>query len=146
MYVCGNSTGTDNDDDGRRWRHTLHSLRVGWRNMYQLPWFFRESSVFIYCVTLTYVLFFEEFLIHDSRGFMSLKNNWPNLLDLCHFPLIRHVQTDGRTDRWTDWQTDELIRVGLGNLFSSSRNFYFKINPNGAQGTFVTHLLPKRPH
>jgi len=25
--------------------------------------------------TLIYVLYFEEFLIHDSRGFMILKNN-----------------------------------------------------------------------
>ena len=25
--------------------------------------------------TLVYVLYFEEFLIHDSRGFMILKNN-----------------------------------------------------------------------
>jgi hypothetical protein len=32
--------------------------------------------------------FFEEFLIHNShRRFMILKNNWPNLLGLCHFPL-----------------------------------------------------------
>jgi len=29
----------------------------------------------IYCVTLAYVLCFEEFLIHDSRGFMILKNS-----------------------------------------------------------------------
>ena len=29
----------------------------------------------IYCVTLAYVLYFEEFLIHDSRGLMILKNN-----------------------------------------------------------------------
>ena len=28
-----------------------------------------------YCVTLAYVLCFEEFLIHDSHGFMILKNN-----------------------------------------------------------------------
>jgi hypothetical protein len=29
-----------------------------------------------------------------------------------------------RTDRQTDRQTDELIRVGLGNLFGSSRYMY----------------------
>ena len=28
-----------------------------------------------YCVTLAFVLFFEEFLIHDSHGFMILKNH-----------------------------------------------------------------------
>ena len=37
--------------------------------------------------TLIHVLYFEEFLIHDSRGFMILKNYWPNLFGLCHFPL-----------------------------------------------------------
>jgi len=36
---------------------------------------------------LVYVLYFKEFLTHDSRGFMILKNNWPNLLGLCHFLL-----------------------------------------------------------
>jgi len=36
---------------------------------------------------LVYVLYFKEFLIHDSRGFMILKNNWLNLLGLCYFPL-----------------------------------------------------------
>ena len=55
--------------------------------------------------------------------------------------ICRHVQTDGRTDkqidrktdrqidrqtdrqtdRWTDGRMDELIWVGLGNLFGSSR-------------------------
>jgi hypothetical protein len=29
----------------------------------------------IYCVSLAHVLFFEEFLIHVSCGFMILKNN-----------------------------------------------------------------------
>jgi len=32
---------------------------------------FTYSTVFL----LVYVLYFEEFLIHDSRGFMILKNN-----------------------------------------------------------------------
>jgi len=36
---------------------------------------------------LVYVLYFEEFLIHDSRGFMMLKKICPNLLGLCHFLL-----------------------------------------------------------
>jgi hypothetical protein len=52
-----------------------------------------------------------------------LKNNWPNLLGLCHFPLNTNLQasTKGQTDRRIDRQTDRLIRVGLGNLFGSSR-------------------------
>ena len=37
--------------------------------------------------TLANVLYFEEFLIHDSRGFMILKNICLNLLGLCQFPL-----------------------------------------------------------
>jgi hypothetical protein len=38
---------------------------------------FLENHQFhvIYCVTLANVLYFEEFLIHDSHGFMILKNN-----------------------------------------------------------------------
>ena len=36
--------------------------------------------------TLADVLYIEECMIHDSRGFMILKNNLPNLLGLCHFP------------------------------------------------------------
>jgi len=36
---------------------------------------------------LVCVLYFEEFLIHDSRGFMILKIIRLNLLGLCHFPL-----------------------------------------------------------
>ena len=53
----------------------IHSLRVGWRN------FVRVSLIFAIIVSfmlftvfpLIYVLYFEEFLIHDSRGFMILK-------------------------------------------------------------------------
>ena len=40
------------------------------------PSFFENHQFHvIYCVTLANVLFLEEFLIHDSRGFMILKNN-----------------------------------------------------------------------
>jgi hypothetical protein len=38
-----------------------HSLRVGWRNMCELPWFFRYQFHVIYCVTLAYVLFLKNF-------------------------------------------------------------------------------------
>jgi len=52
-----------------------HSLSVGWRNLV------RVSLIFVIIVSfmlftvfpLIYVLYFEEFLIHDSRGFMILK-------------------------------------------------------------------------
>ena len=37
--------------------------------------------------TLIDVLYFREFLIHDSCAFMILKNNRPTLLGLRHFPL-----------------------------------------------------------
>ncbi len=49
--------------------------------MCELPWFFRESSVS--CYSLCYscsCIFFEEFLIHDSCGFVILKKIWSNLL------------------------------------------------------------------
>ena len=63
--------------------------------------------------TLIDVLYFREFLIHDSCEFMILKNNRPKLLGLRHFLLNTlsaspYGQTEG--------QTDTLIRVGLGNL------------------------------
>ncbi len=61
---------------------------------------------------LIYVLYIEEFLIHDSRGFMIQIERicWACAI----FRSIHNLQarTDGRMDR----QTDELIRVGLGNL------------------------------
>jgi hypothetical protein len=62
---------------------------VGWRKMCELLWFFRESSVSCYLLCYSCMCtFFGEFLIHNScREFMILKNNWPNLLGLCHFPL-----------------------------------------------------------
>ena len=44
-------------------------------------------SCYVLCYSCFYVLFFEEILIRDSRGFMNLMNNWPNLLGLCYFPL-----------------------------------------------------------
>ena len=63
----------------------VHSLRVGWRNMCELPWFFsRIISFMLFTVLLSHMCFFEEFLIHNS---LILKNNWPNLLGLRHFPL-----------------------------------------------------------
>jgi len=51
-----------------------HSLRVGWRNLVQVSLIFAIIVSFM-LFTLLYVLYFEEFLIHDSRGFMILKNN-----------------------------------------------------------------------
>ena len=45
------------------------------------------SFMLLTVFTLVYVLHFEEFLIHDSRGFMILKKSGPNLLGLCYFPL-----------------------------------------------------------
>ena len=35
-----------------------------------------------------------------------------------------YVRPDGRTDEWTDGQTNELIRVGLGNLR------FLQVNPS----------------
>ena len=42
---------------------SLHSLRVGWRNMYELPWFFRESSVswYLLCYSRNWIRFSKNF-------------------------------------------------------------------------------------
>ncbi len=40
-----------------------------------------------FCDNRQFHVNFEEFLIHDSRGFMILKKIGPNLLGLCYFPL-----------------------------------------------------------
>jgi len=41
----------------------------------------------IFAIIVSFMLPFEEFLIHNSRGFMILKKIGPNLLGLCYFPL-----------------------------------------------------------
>jgi len=62
---------------------------------------------------LVYVLYFEEFLIHDSRGLMIFEENLTESVGPVPFSaqylICRPVQQ-------TDGQTDELIRVGLGHL------------------------------
>jgi hypothetical protein len=61
---------------------------------------------------LIYVLYFEEFLIHDSHGFMILKKfdrRWACVI----FRSIPNLRAcTGQTHR----RTDELIWGGLGNL------------------------------
>ena len=59
---------------------------------------------------------------------MILKNNWLNLLSLCHFPLNSlSAGMYGQTDGQTDGRADELIRVELGNLR------FVQINDNGIE-------------
>jgi len=55
----------------------VHSLRVGWRNHVRVSLIFAIIISFMLFTVfpLVYVIYFEEFLIHDSRGFMILKNN-----------------------------------------------------------------------
>ena len=55
----------------------IHSLRVGWRNLERVSLIFAIiiSFVIFTVFPLVYVLYFEEFLIDDSLGFMILKNN-----------------------------------------------------------------------
>ena len=66
-----------------------HLLRVGWRNLVRVSLIFAIIVSFMLCTVfpLVYILYFKEFLIQDSLGFMILKNNLPNLLGLRHFPL-----------------------------------------------------------
>ena len=56
----------------------IHSLRVGWRNLVRVSLIFAiivSFMLFTVLFPLVYVLYFEEFLIHDSRGFMILKKS-----------------------------------------------------------------------
>ena len=65
----------------------------------------------IYCVTLAYVLFWGEFLILNSRGFLILRRIIDWICWACAiFWSIPNLQV------CSDGQTDELIRVELGNL------------------------------
>jgi len=66
-----------------------NKLTVGWRNLVRVSLIFGIiiSFMLFTVIPLVYVLYFEEFLIHNSRGFMILKKILPNLLGLCHFPL-----------------------------------------------------------
>jgi len=52
-----------------------HSLHVGWRNLVQVSLIFAIiiSFMLFNVFPLVYVLYFEEILIRDSRGFMILK-------------------------------------------------------------------------
>jgi len=52
---------------------------VGWRNLVQVSLIFVTIVSFMLFTVfpLIYVLYFKEFLIHDSRGFMILKKIWP---------------------------------------------------------------------
>jgi len=47
----------------------------------------RVSLIFAIIVSVVSCYYFEEFLIHDSRGFMILKKIGSNLLGLRYFPL-----------------------------------------------------------
>jgi hypothetical protein len=62
---------TDGRMDGRENTLAAHGLEVHMRDVCNNHQFYVIFTVF----TLTNVLYFEEFLIHDSRGFMILKNN-----------------------------------------------------------------------
>ena len=73
------------------WNYNTHcawaSTRCTWAGgTYVNYHVFCENHKFhvIYCVTIPYVLYLEEFLIHDSCQSMIFKIN---LLGLCHFPL-----------------------------------------------------------
>jgi len=52
-------------------------MRVGWRNLVRVSLIFAIIVIFMLFAVfpLVYVLYFEEFMILHSRGFMILKNN-----------------------------------------------------------------------
>ncbi len=100
----------------------LHSLRVGWRNLVWVSLIFAIIVSFMLFTVfhLIYVLlYFEDFLIHDSSGFMILENLTESFGPVpfsAQYRICRPVRTDEQTDRRidgrTDGQTDELIQVG----------------------------------
>jgi hypothetical protein len=75
----------------------------------------RVSLIFV--IIISFMLLFRR--ISDSRftWIHDFEENWTESVGPMPFSaehlICRYVQTDG--------QTDELIRVGLGNLFGSSR-------------------------
>ena len=82
-----------------------HLLCVGWRNICDLPGFCKNHQFHgIYCVTLAYELYWEEFLIHNSGWFDQIC--WACAI----FRWIPNLQAS------TDSRTDKLIWVGLGTL------------------------------
>ena len=81
----------------------------------------------IYCVYFANVLFSKNFwfTIHVDSWFWRIIDwicwacatfRWIPNLEAC-----TDRQTDGPTDVWTDGRTDELIRIGLGNLLVPPR-------------------------
>ncbi len=88
----------------------------------------------MYSVTLTYVLYFEEFLTLDSRRFTIFKEWLTKSVGLVPFSakylICRHVCTDWRMDWRMDWQTDEFIFCRLCPEIIAcaprSSSFYFK--------------------
>jgi hypothetical protein len=76
----------------------------------------------IYCVTLTYVLYFKEFLTLDSCWFTIFREWLTESVRLCLFPLNTYsagtyTQNGGRTDGRTDRLTNTLAVCGLEELF-----------------------------
>jgi len=128
------------------WYWALYSWCTGaGGTLCEFPWFCdnRQFHV-IYCVSSRVCTYFEEFLIHDSRGFMILKNNWPNLLGLCHFPLNTysagmHVQhTKNRlTEGWTDGQTKDQIRLTKAGWKTSKNDQW----PSRSSAWMILHTI-----
>jgi len=58
-------------------QNNTRCARAGWRNLLRVSLIFAiiVSFMLFNVFPLVYVLYFEEFRIHDSRGFMILKNN-----------------------------------------------------------------------
>ena len=84
---------------------------AGWTYLCELPWCLWASSVSCFLLfTLACVLYFEEFLTHDSRGFTIFKERLTEFVGLVKFSaeylIYRHVWTDWLTDWRTDWLTD----------------------------------------
>ncbi len=109
----GNSIVTDGP---RRQTTHLHSLRVGWRNKRIISFMLFNVCYSCLCTLFWRISDSQFMLIHESVGLVPIS---------AEYLICRHVHTnglmDGRTHRWTE----ELIRVGLGNLrFLQVKSFH----------------------
>ena len=81
-----------------------HSLRVGWRNMCELPWFFRESSISCYllCYARVCMYFFRRISHIVDSWFWRIIDRICWACAIFRWTPNLQVCTDGQTDRQTD--------------------------------------------
>jgi len=108
---------------------TVAARGLDWRNLVRVSLIFAIIISFMLFTVfpLVYLLYFLFRRISDSR-FMWIHDLTESVGPVpfsAQYLICRPVRTDGQTDGQIDGQTDELIRVGLGNLrFLQLQVFY----------------------